>query len=297
MATAQVTPSIAPGLRGKLTKENFGPSMPSYAPTYPTMGPEGWDWLDIDMVLIDYMTNAEAAAEWLPAQCELIDIPMAPTQTAVKVIFANYRAGTLPPYKEAIHTIPCLYKGQIHLYVAQIWVTTDSAMTSGREAGGYPKKLADIGVDWHGETGTGYLERSQQRPIGSGNRVASYTFRKTGKMVSMPLPATRKPTFPFPYNLTLPLPEPTGKASGLPFGTICTRFIPYTPGLKNKWALSQLTGMTWTLEKGELWAGDATLEFRPSEDDPFYKLPVNQILDAMVYYGDMNAKLGFIEDL
>jgi acetoacetate decarboxylase len=297
MATAAVTPSIAPGLRGKLTKENFGSSMPSYAPTYPSMGPEGWDWVDIDMVLIDYMTNAEAAAEWLPSQCELISIPMAPGQTAVKVIFANYRAGTLPAYKEAIQTIPCLYKGQIYLYVAQIWVTTDSAMTSGRECGGYPKKLADIGVDWHGEMGTGYLERSHQRPIGSGNRVASYTFRKTGKMVSMPLPANRKPTFPFPYNLTLPLPEPTGKPNGLPFGTICTRFIPFTPGFKDKWALSQLTGMTWSLEKGELWAGDATLEFRPSEDDPFYKLPVNQILDAMVYYGDMNAKLNFIEDL
>jgi acetoacetate decarboxylase len=297
MATPAVAPSIVPGLRGKLTKENFGPSMPSYAPTYPTMGPEGWDWLDIDMVLIDYMTNAEAAAEWLPAQCELISIPMAPGQTAVKMIFANYRAGTLPPYKEAIHTIPCLYKGQIHLYVAQIWVTTDSAMTSGREAGGYPKKLADIGVDWYGEMGTGYLERSHQRPLGSGNRIASYTFRKTGKMVSMPLPANRKPTFPFPYNLTLPLPEPTGKPSGLPFGTICTRFIPYTPGLKEKWALSQLTGMTWSLEKGELWAGDATLEFRRSEDDPFYKLPVNQILDAMVYHGDMNAKLNFFENL
>ena len=53
MATAEVTPSIAAGLRGKLTKENFGASMPSYAPTYPEFGPEGWDWLDIDVVLID----------------------------------------------------------------------------------------------------------------------------------------------------------------------------------------------------------------------------------------------------
>jgi acetoacetate decarboxylase len=55
--------------------------------------------------------------------------------------------------------------------------------------------------------------------------------------------------------------------------------------------------MTWSLERGELWAGDATLEFRASEDDPLYKLPVNQILDAMVFYGDMNAKMNFIEDL
>jgi hypothetical protein len=35
----------------------------------------------------------------------------------------------------------------------------------------------------------------------------------------------------------------------------------------------------------------------PSEDDPFYKSPVNQIPDAGVFYGDMNAKLNFIEDL
>jgi hypothetical protein len=55
--------------------------------------------------------------------------------------------------------------------------------------------------------------------------------------------------------------------------------------------------MTWTLEKGELWAGDATLEFRPSDDDPLYKLPVNQILDAMVFYGDMYAKVESAESL
>lgn len=288
---------IPAGLKGKLTKKNFGPSMPSYAPTYPLFGPEGWKWLDIDVVLIDYTTPAEAAAEWLPAECNLVDIPIAPGMSAVKMLFANYRAGTLPPYKEVIQTIPCLYKGQLHLYVSQIWVTTDSAMTSGREGGGYPKKLADIGVDWHGEVSTGYLDRSQQKPMGSGNRVASYTFQKTGKMVSLPLPADRKPTFPFPYNLTLPLPEPTGKPQPLPFTTCCTRFIPNTNDTKNPWALSQFTTMVWTLQKGELWAGDATLSFHPSEDDPLYKLPVHMILDAMVFQGDMYAHSGIIVDL
>jgi hypothetical protein len=86
--------------------------MPSYAPTYPEFGPEGWDWLDLEMVMIDYMTNAEAAAEWLPAQCELISIPLAPSQTAVKIIFANYRAGTLPPYKEAITLFRAYIRGR-----------------------------------------------------------------------------------------------------------------------------------------------------------------------------------------
>jgi acetoacetate decarboxylase len=292
-----VAVEIPVGLKGKLTKENFGASMPSYGPTYPLFGPEGWKWIDIDAVLIDYMTDAAPAAEMLPAQCNLLAIPMAPGQSAVKMIFANYRAGTLPPYLECIQTIPCIYKGQLYLYVAQIWVTTDSAMVSGREAGGYPKKLADIGLDWHGEIGTGYLDRSQERPIGSKNRIASYSFRKTGKMLSVPLPANRKPTFPFPYNLTLPLPDATGKPQPLPYETMCTQFIPNPFDSKNPWALSRLTTMTWTLEKGELWAGDATLEFRPSDDDPLYKLPVNQILDAMVFYGDMYAKVELAENL
>ena len=275
------------GLKGKLTSQNFGPSMPSYAPTYPAFPKgESWKWLDIDVVLIDYLTDAAPLAEWLPAECNLVSIPLAPTQSAVKMLWANYRGGTLPPYLEVIQNIPCVYKGQLYLYVAQIWVDTDSAMASGRELGGFPKKLADIGLDWFGELGTGYLDRSQEKPIGSGNRIASYTVRKTGKMLSLPLPPDRTPTFPFPYNLTLPLPEATGQPQPLPFVTLCTKTIPTVGG---PFALTQLTSLKWTLEKGELWAADASLSFRASESDPLYKLPVNQILDAMVFYGDMYA--------
>ena len=52
--------------------------------------------------------------------------------------------------------------------------------------------------------------------MGSGKRIASYTFKKTGKMLSLPPPANRKPTFPFPYNLDAPTPracEPTAGAA------------------------------------------------------------------------------------
>jgi len=291
-------------LKGKATKDSFpnGGGVPLYAPTYPMFGPKDvWKWLDIDVVLIDYTTDATAAAEVLPAECNLVDIPLAPGETAIKLLWAKYRGGTLPPYSEAIQCIPCLYKGDLYLYVYQIWVTTDSAMTSGRELGGYPKKLADIGLDSFGENWTGYLDRAQEKPIGSGNRITSFTFKETGKMVSLPLPADKKPTFPFPYNLTLPLPDPTGKAQGLPFKTMCTRYI-LNPQweLENRprWALAQLCHSTWTLEKGTLWAGDATVSFHPSDDDPLYKLPVNMVLDAMLFKGDMYLRrLGTLQEL
>src|SRR6476660_9158014 len=94
------------GLQGQLTKDNFGPSMPSYAPTYPAFGKDPWKWLDSDIVIFDYLTNAEAAAKWLPAEFNLLAIPMAPGQSAVKMLWANYRGGTLPPYKEVIQQVP-----------------------------------------------------------------------------------------------------------------------------------------------------------------------------------------------
>jgi acetoacetate decarboxylase len=304
MATTQVAPSIPVGLKGRATKESFGDggSIPRYAPTYPMFGPKDvWKWLDSDIVLIDYTTDAAAAAEVLPAECNLVGIPIAPGQAAIKLVFAKYRGGTLPPYYEVIQSIPCVYKGEIFLFVYQIWVDTDSAMTSGRELGGYPKKLADIGLDCFGETWTGYLDRSQQKPMGSRNRIASFTFKETGKMVSLPLPADRKPTFPFPYNLTLPLPEPTGKVQPLPFKTMCTRFImnpQWELEKRPQWALAQLCHSTWTLEKGSLSAGDATVAFQPSDDDPLYKLPVNMILDAMLFKGDMYLpRLGTLQDI
>jgi acetoacetate decarboxylase len=286
------------GLKGKVTKDSFGDSgsVPLYAPTYPMFGPKDvWKWLDIDVVLIDYTTDAAAAAEVLPTECNLVGIPMAPGQSAVKLMWANYRGGTLPPYYEVVQSIPCVYKGELFLYVYQIWVTTDSAMTAGRDLAGYPKKLADIGLDCFGKTWMGHLDRPK------GNRIASFTFKETGKMVSMPLPADRKPTFPFPYNLTLPLPEPTGKPQPLPFKTMCTRSIlnpQWELEKRTNWALAQLCHSTWTLEKGKLSAGDATIALQPSDLDPVHNLPVNMVSDAMLFKGDMYLlRIGILQDL
>jgi acetoacetate decarboxylase len=284
------------GLRGKVTKDNYGPSMPSQAPMYPMFGAgDVWKWLDIDVVLIDYTTDEAAAAEVLPTQCNLVAFPTAPGQAAVRMIFANYRGGTLEPYYECIQAIPCLYREELYLYVYQIWVTTDDAMTAGRELGGFPKKLGLIGVTHDGNGWTGFLERP------AGNRIATFSYNTTGELVSLPLPADRKPTFPWPYNLTLPLPEPTGQPQPLPLTTMTSRFIlnpQWEAEKRPKWALAQLNHSTWTLEKGKLWVGDATLAFHRSDQDPLHRLPVNMILDAMLFQGDMYLRrMGVLEDL
>jgi acetoacetate decarboxylase len=277
---------IAPGLQGRVTKDNYGASMPAIAPLYPGfVQGDGWRFDDIDVLMIDYTTDAEAAAAMLPAEASLVAIPSAPGQSAVKFIWAHYRRCTLGPYREAFLTIPCLYDNNLYLYVPQIWVDTDAALASGREVGGFPKKLADIEINFLGNTWQGYLDRPR------GQRIASSTFETTDELLSIPLPADRTPEFPSPYNVALPLPEPTGQPQALPFSTMTMRLIP-NPSEDNPWALTQLNGTVWTLETGTLWAGDATLAFHPSEQDPVADLPVNAILDAMLFRGDMKAIQG-----
>jgi len=108
---------------------------------YPAMGPKNpWVWNNIDMAIIDYLTPEVAAAEVLPADAQLIAISDLPGHAAVKLVFAKYRGGTLAPYNEVVLGIPCLYKEQLAMYVPFIYVTTDDAMASGRELGGFPRR-------------------------------------------------------------------------------------------------------------------------------------------------------------
>jgi Acetoacetate decarboxylase (ADC) len=129
--------------------------------------------------MIDYITDAEAAAV-LPAEASLIAIPNAPGQSAVKFAWAHYRRCTLGPYREVFQAIPCLYDNNLYLYVPGIWVDTDAAMASGREVAGFPKKLADIEINFLGNTWQGYLDRPR------GQRLASSTFETTDELLSIP---------------------------------------------------------------------------------------------------------------
>jgi hypothetical protein len=108
---------IAPGLQGQVTKDYFDASMPAIAPLYPGFGQGGWHFDDIDLLMIDNITDAEAAAV-LPAEASLIAIPNAPGQSAVKFAWAHYRRCTRRLYREVFQAIPCLYDNSLYLYDA-----------------------------------------------------------------------------------------------------------------------------------------------------------------------------------
>jgi len=121
------------------------------------------------------------------------------------------------------------------------------------------------------------------------------------KLFSTPLPADKPVSLPYPYNMTLPLPPPTGKPQeDFPFPVMTIRLFPGVGSDNPAPALAQLIGAPWRMN-GDVYSGsDATLAYYPSEKDPFYKLPVLKVLGAAYAHADMKLamkEVNVVEDL
>lgn len=60
------------------------------------------------------------------------------------ILIAEYPDSTIGPYNENVILLSCKYNRKPVMFVFNIYVTTDEALTAGREIWGYPKKLCDI---------------------------------------------------------------------------------------------------------------------------------------------------------
>ncbi|WZO98999.1 acetoacetate decarboxylase family protein [Isosphaeraceae bacterium EP7] len=158
------------GLRGMLTKDHLGFSMPSSGPLYPK---PPYRYRGASMIVFEYVTDGPSAAGLLPAQAELTDPPVA------GLVFADYPESTLGPYREVVLYLHATYQGKPIQYAAYLYVTTDVAMAAGREMGGFPKKIAAISFDDAG-TIAGTLQRPEGLPLASGS------LRPVGEPVQAP---------------------------------------------------------------------------------------------------------------
>jgi acetoacetate decarboxylase len=148
-------------IRGQLTKDNLGFSMPADAPLYPR---PPYDYKDASLMIFDYVTDGPSAARLLPAEAELAD------PATAGLVFASYPSSTLGAYREVVVFVDVLYQGRNVKYAAYLYVTTDVAMAAGREMGGFPKKIATI--DFQGDKDHPYqaaLERPAGLQLASGN--------------------------------------------------------------------------------------------------------------------------------
>ncbi len=60
------------------------------------------------------------------------------------IFFSEYPDSSIGPYMENLILLNCTHKETNGLFVANIYVDSDEALTAGREIWGYPKKMCDI---------------------------------------------------------------------------------------------------------------------------------------------------------
>ena len=96
-----VLPGAVPGpMKGLVSLKNMEAafSIPASGPLYKA-APE-WFWKDIDVVVVDYLTDATSAAAFLPESMTTFQIPELPGYSAVKQLWAHYRDSSVGPYHE-----------------------------------------------------------------------------------------------------------------------------------------------------------------------------------------------------
>lgn len=237
--------------RGALTKNQFGFSMPVDSPLY---GPLPVLYRGVNMLIYEYVTSADAAAALLPAQLELVDVPNAPTAALAMLLFAEYPWSTIGPYNEVAQAILCTYKGRPMTYAVRLHVTTDRALTMGRECGGFAKKLGEIPFH-HDMSYASWLERP------AGVRICS------GVM------------------------EPAQKQEkGLdPIDFVSLRLMPNIANPATP-SLCQLMHTKWVFQNGELWSGNGSFSYTGASDlDPYHKLPFLKTIKNLLYMGEMQV--------
>ncbi len=252
------------GKPGTLTKDKLGFSMPVDAPLYgrlPVL------YKGVTMLIYEYITSADAAAALLPAQCELIDVPNAPAAAVATLLFAEYQWSTIGPYNEVAQAIPCLYKGKLMTYAVRLHVTTDRALTMGRECGGFAKKLGDIPIK-HDMSYAAWLDRP------TGIRICSGVLEPGLKLPKTSPDALKELDF-----ISLRLMPNIG--------------APDTPSLR------QLMRTKWLFQNGETWSANGSFSYSGASSlDPYHKLPFLAPYKNLLYMGEMavSDQAGVLED-
>ena len=232
------------GTQGLLTKDKLGYSMPVDAPLYL---PPPLFYEDTRMMLLQYLTDAAKAAALLPAPLELVTVDPDGTLALAQMIFAKYPFSTVGAYNEVAQTLAVTYNGQPSAYAVRLHVTNDQALVSGREVGGFPKRMGDITFD-EGAIVSSTLE------CPAGIRVCS---------------AELTPIQPVEWLTTLPI----------TFFSLRVLPNPADPG---KPSICELVRSDWVLEEGTFWSarGMTTLT-GASASNPYHALPIVELLPPM----------------
>lgn len=154
-------------------------SMPASGPMY-KVAPE-WFWKDIDIVVVDYLTDAKSAAAFLPEGMTTLPIVELPGYSAVKQVWAHYRHSSFGPYHKFFVVIPALHQGQMSLFNPLMYVDRDSAMAVCRAIGDWPKKMGDIRMQRSGNEYRLSFSRNGQQQWRPCRAVSISTARRSSR--------------------------------------------------------------------------------------------------------------------
>ena len=109
-------------------------SMPRQCGIYP---PPPYKYPHMRSMVALFQVEKEYKKPFLPADFEPMDLFDA-------IFIVEYPDSTIGPYNENLILLSCMYKNKPGLFVFNIYVDSDIALTAGREIWGYPKKICQI---------------------------------------------------------------------------------------------------------------------------------------------------------
>lgn len=116
-------------------KQQIDYSMPRQNGLFP---PPPYKYPNMRAIVVLFQCSPGIKEKYLPPELE-------PIEYGFDAIFiSDYPDSSVGPYFENLIVLNCKYKDQPGAFVFNIYVTTEEALTAGREIWGYPKKLCDI---------------------------------------------------------------------------------------------------------------------------------------------------------
>lgn len=211
---------------------------------------------DMESITVSYETDEDAALEMLPFAEELeLVYPV-----TARMVLANMPFTTYGAYVEAYQLLDCTWKGKPCSYPVRILLNNESAMAAGRELWGNPKKLGH--VEWGDE--------SELKQV--------LVERPKGSRISTVLMKPERPVKLEPYQ----------------FDVLGLRVIP-SPELNARPSIAELIMNSCSVTPKEAWSGPASVSFGVlSELDPWHRLPVRKIKEAIYVISDMDVSPGAV---
>ena len=237
---------------GRLTKKQFGATMP---PTAPAVNFPPVHLRNMEMIIVGYRTDEDEALNLLPQGLELSE------PATASIIIAKYHFTTWGPYNEAILAIGCSWQGTPMAYLPYLLVTNEMPLIAGREIWGCGKKLAHVDVNHEHDQQIGIIERP------TGNRLATAVMR--------PLDNVSAAGFGFPPVCCLKV-IPSAEENK-------------PPEVAQLISLDfRITPVVGTDGIAELWSGPGSLVYNsPSASDPWHRLAVKEVVSC--HYGLFNG--------